>query len=127
MEPYIKVLGVVEAGFPGTAEEDIHEMSLDDFLIQKREASYMLRVKGDSMIDAGIIEGDYVIVERGAQPKIGDIVIARIDGAFTMKYYRKDASGNVYLEAANGAYPPLYPSQDLVIEAVVRANVRKYE
>lgn len=127
MESYLKVLGVVEAGFPGTAEEDIHEMSLDDFLIQKREASYMLRVKGDSMIDAGIIEGDYVIVERGSQPKVGDIVIARIDGAFTMKYYRKDTSGNLYLEAANGEYPPLYPSQDLVIEAVVRASVRKYQ
>lgn len=122
----IKLLGIVEAGFPGTAEEDVHEISLDDFLIPKREASYILKVKGDSMIEAGILEGDYIIVERGAVPKIGDIVIARLDGAFTMKYYRKDMQGKFYLEPANSEYPRLYPQHDLIIEAVVRSSVRKY-
>ena len=87
--------------------------------------SGVLEVKGDSMIDAGIQEGDLVIVERGREPKPGDIVIAEVDGGWTMKYYRKKA-GKVFLEAANKAYQPIYPEQDLKIAAVVKGVVRKY-
>ena len=84
----VAVLGLVEAGFPTGAEETFAErMSLDDFLIDKKEASYLLTVKGDSMIGAGIHEGDLVLVERGAEAKTGGIVIAGIDGAFSMKYF----------------------------------------
>jgi SOS regulatory protein LexA len=122
----ISLLGYVEAGFPSPAEEELVDtMSLDEFLISNKEATFMLKVKGDSMIDAGIMEGDMVLVERGKQPKPGQIVIAQIDGEYTMKYLRMK-SGKPYLEPANKKYPPLYPENDLQIEAVVSAVIRRY-
>ena len=77
------------------------------------------------MIEAGIQEGDMVIVERGQTPKPGDIVIAQVDGDYTMKYYRQK-NGQVYLEPANKNYAPIYPAGDLQINAVVKAVIRKY-
>lgn len=122
----LKVLGLVEAGFPShTSEELLDTMSLDEFLIENKEATYILKVKGDSMIDAGIQEGDLVIVERGKQAKPGEIVIAEVDGEYTLKYYRIK-NRKPYLEAANKKYKNIYPENDLKIEAVVRAIIRKY-
>lgn len=122
----IKMLGLVEAGFPTMAEEQqLDTLSLDDYLISKKEASYMLTVKGDSMRDAGIVEGDMVIVERTLSARPGDIVIAEVDGGYTMKYLRMK-SGRPFLEPANPAYRPIYPTEALSIVAVVRAVVRKY-
>ena len=122
----IRVLGIVEAGFPTPAEEsDLDTLSLDDFLIQNKEASYMLRVKGDSMIDAGIREGDYVITERRSEAKPGDIVIAEMDGGYTMKYLRKGDRG-YYLQPANKTMKPMYPEGELQIVAIVKGVVRKY-
>jgi repressor LexA len=122
----LRVLGVVEAGFPSPAEEDHGDMlSLDEYLIPNRDASYMLRVKGDSMQDAGIMEGDMVIVERTHAAKAGNIVVAEVDGAWTMKYLRMK-NGRPYLEPANKRYKPIIPKGELNIQAVVRAVVRKY-
>jgi SOS regulatory protein LexA len=122
----IPVLGLVEAGFPSPAEEELSDtMSLDDYLIDRKEATYILKVKGDSMIDAGIQEGDMVIVERTESPKVGTIVIAEVDGEWTMKYLRK-RGGRYYLEPANKKYKPIVPKDELKIAAVVRAVVRKY-
>lgn len=122
----VKLLGYVEAGFPSAAEEELVDtMSLDEYLIENKEATFMLKVKGDSMIDAGIMEGDIVLVERGKAPKPGEIVIAQIDGEYTMKYFRKKGSA-VYLEAANTNYKPFYPKEALRVEAIVRAVIRKY-
>jgi repressor LexA len=123
----IPVLGLVEAGFPSAAEEELVDtMSLDDYLIENKEATYLLEVKGDSMIDAGIQEGDLVIAERIArEPKIGEIVIAEVDGGWTMKYFRK-TGGKVWLEPANAKYKPIFPEQELKVAAVVKGVVRKY-
>jgi len=122
----LRVLGLVEAGFPSPAEEDRGDgMSLDEYLIPRRDASYMLKVKGDSMKDAGIVEGDMVIVERTQDARVGNIVIAEVDGAFTMKYLRKK-DGKLYLEAANARYKDIHPQGELKISAVVRSVVRKY-
>jgi len=77
------------------------------------------------MIDAGIQEGDLVIVERKGEPKIGDIVIAEVDGGWTMKYFRKKGS-MVYLEPANSNYKPIFPVHQLRIAAIVRGVIRKY-
>ncbi|MDP3735014.1 MAG: transcriptional repressor LexA [bacterium] len=120
------LLGLVEAGFPSPAEEELVDtMSFDDYLIENKEASYILKVKGDSMIDAGICEGDMVIVERTENPKVGSIVIAEVDGEWTMKYLRKRGE-RLYLEPANKAYKPIVPKEALRIVAVVKAVVRKY-
>lgn len=122
----VPVLGLVEAGFPTAAEEELTDtMSLDDYLIENKESSYLLEVKGDSMIDAGIQEGDLVIAERTNSPKEGDIVIAEVDGGWTMKYFRKTA-GKVWLEPANKDFKPIYPETDLKVAAVVKGVVRKY-
>ncbi|MBI5138386.1 MAG: repressor LexA [Candidatus Vogelbacteria bacterium] len=122
----MKLLGTIQAGFPSPAEEELVDtMSLDEYLIPKKEASYLLTVKGDSMVDAGIQEGDLVIVERSVTPKEGQIVIAEVDGEWTMKYYRK-VGGKVTLVAANKKYKPIVPKEELKIEAVVRGVVRKY-
>lgn len=122
----VPLLGLVEAGFPSPAEEELADtMSFDEYLIENKEATYILKVKGDSMIDAGIREGDMVVVERTATPKVGQIVIAEVDGAWTMKYLRKRGS-TFYLEPANKKYRPITPKEDLKVAAVVKAVVRKY-
>lgn len=126
LENEVRMLGLVEAGFPAAAEEELSDsITIDDYLIDNKETSFLLRVKGDSMIDAGIQEGDLVLVERGKEAKVGDIVIAEVDGEWTMKYYRKK-SGKVCLEPANKKYPLIFPAQQLNIAAVVRAVIRKY-
>jgi SOS regulatory protein LexA len=122
----LKVLGSISAGFPSPAEEELQDtMSLEDYLIERKEATYLLHVDGDSMIDAHICEGDIVIAERTTQAKDGQIVIAEVDGEFTMKYFRRKG-GKVWLEPANNAYKPIFPDQELKIAAVVKGVIRKY-
>lgn len=121
----IPILGLVEAGLPTEVDVDeLDRISLDDFLIDSKEKSYLLEVKGDSMIDAHIDEGDYVLAERENEPKEGDVVIAEIDGNWTMKYFRMK-NGKPYLEAANKRYKPIYPTQSFKVAAIVKAVIRK--
>lgn len=122
-----RVLGTVEAGFPSPAEEELADtMSLDDFLIQNPQATFLLKVSGDSMSGAGILPGDMVIVDKGQTPRSGDIVIAEVDGEWTMKYLRKRGS-DVALIPANPKYKPIKPQRELKIAGVVTAVVRKYK
>ena len=117
---------MVEAGWPSPAEEElIDTMNLHEYLIENEAATYILKVTGDSMLDAGIQPGDLVIVERTNAPRVGDIVIAEVDGAWTMKYLRKRGN-QLYLQPANRKYKPIFPTQELKIAAVVKAVVRKY-
>lgn len=122
----VRVLGYVEAGFPSPAEEELLDtMTLDEYLVKNREATFMLKIKGDSMIEAGIMPGDMVLVERGNQAREGDIVIAEIDGAWTIKFLKKKA-GKICLVPGNKKYQPIFPRDELNIAAVVKAVVRKY-
>jgi repressor LexA len=122
----VRMLGTVEAGFPSPAEEELRDtLSLDDLLIQNREATFLLKVSGDSMSGAGILPGDMVIVDRGQTPKSGDIVIAQVDGEWTMKHLRKRGS-SLTLVPANPKYQPITPKTELKIAGVVTAVVRKY-
>ena len=122
----VPLLGLVKAGFPADAEEQMMDrVNLDDFLIKKKLETYMLEVDGDSMIGAHIADGDMVLVERTTRAKDGDIVIAEVDGEFTMKYF-KTKNGKVWLEPANKNFKPIYPKYDLKISAVVKAVIRKY-
>lgn len=123
----IRLLGLVEAGFPSPAEEELADtITLDEWLIENKEATYMLKVKGESMRDAGVMPGDLVVVERTLKYKVGDIVIAEVDGKWTMKYLRREKNGRFYLEAANPDYKDIHPSESLKVAAVVKGVVRKY-
>jgi len=84
-----------------------------------------LKADGDSMTGAGIMPGDLVLVERGREPKTGDIVIAEVDGSWTMKYFHKRGK-EIYLEAANPKYPRIKPQSEMRLGGVVTAVVRKY-
>jgi repressor LexA len=123
----IPLLGLVEAGIPSATEEELTDtLSIDDYLVKHKDSSYLLEVKGDSMIEEGIKEGDLVIVERNkGEPKDMDIVIAEVDGGWTMKYYRKKGT-LVYLQPANKNYKPIYPTEELKIAAIVKGVIRKY-
>ena len=122
----LRVLGTVQAGFPSPAEEELVDtMGLDDYLIENPDASYLLQVTGDSMIDAGIMSGDMVIVNRGKSPRPGDIVIAQVDTEWTMKYLMEKGK-NVFLRAANKKYPDIYPEEEMKIGGVVSSVIRKY-
>jgi repressor LexA len=123
----VKMLGYIEAGIPSPAEEYAFDsVTLDDWLINDRESTYVLKVKGDSMVDAGIFEGDFVLVERTEKAKVGDVVVAEVDGSWTLKYLRRDAQGRTYLQPGNKKYSNIYPEENMRIGAVVRSVIRRY-
>jgi repressor LexA len=122
----IPMLGFVTAGFPAFVEEELGDtINLDDFLIKNKSLTYMLEVDGDSMIDAHIDTGDMVLVEKTNQANDMDIVIAEVDGEFTMKYLRKSGD-KLWLEPANKKYHPIHPKYTLNIVAKLKAVIRKY-
>lgn len=121
------LLGDIAAGFPSPAEEELCDtMTLDEYLVPHKESTYMLKVSGDSMIDAGIMPGDLVLVERGREPRDGDVVVAEVDKSWTLKYFEKRGA-RVRLIPANKKYPPIIPTDELKIAAVVVGAVRKYK
>ena len=122
----VRLVGSVQAGLPTDAQQEIGEaLSLDEYLIEKKDKTYLLEVNGDSMIEAGINEGDLVIVEQGRTPKLGDVVIADVDNEWTMKYFEKE-KGRAILKPANKNYPIIRPVGELKIGGVVKGVVRKY-
>lgn len=122
----IPLVGSVRAGLPSPEEEALCDIiSMDEYLITRPESSFLLQVSGDSMIGEGIMTGDLVVVEKGREPQNGDVVIAEVDGEWTMKYFRKQ-EGKVVLEAANPKYPVIRPRAELRLGGVVTAVVRKY-
>lgn len=124
--PALPMLGSVAAGFPIPAEEELADtMSLDEFLVENPEGTFLLKVSGDSMIDAGIMPGDLLVVDRAVTPRTGQIVVAEVDREWTVKYLRTKA-GKPYLQAANARYPDIVPVEEMQIAAVVRGVVRKY-
>ena len=123
----VKVLGMVEAGFPSPAEEELLDtLSLDKYLIDNPAATFLLKVSGESMTEAGIMPGDMVLVDRSRTARSGDIIIAEVDGAWTMKYLKKRGQ-TVALMPANSRYKPIVPKTELKIAGVVTAVVRKYK
>ena len=121
----IPKLGLVKAGFPSEVEELQDTINLDDFLVGNKSLTYMLEVDGDSMIDAHIEKGDTILVEKTNQAKDGEIVIAEVDGEFTMKYFRR-VGAKIWLEPANKNFKPIYPTQSLNVIAKLKAVIRKY-
>ena len=120
----IPLLGNIQAGYPIIAEQSKSYLTLDEYLIEKPDNSFLLRVTGDSMINAGIFEGDLVVVEQKGSWGVGDVVLAEIDNEWTLKILNKK-NGKPFLEAANPNYPPFYPENELKIHGSIKAVMRK--
>ncbi|MBN2086805.1 LexA family transcriptional regulator [Candidatus Peregrinibacteria bacterium] len=116
----------VQAGMP-TAEEEtlIDHVDLNDYLISKPDKTVLINVRGDSMLDAGIQEGDKVIVEVGSPVNIGDITVAIVDGDYTVKYFDKSKDGQIILQPGNPNYQPIIPQEELKIFGKVIGVIRK--
>lgn len=116
----------VRAGFPSPADDYIEKrIDLNEELIQHREATFFLRVKGQSMVDAGIDDGDELIVDRAITPEHGRIVIAAVDGELTVKrFFQRD--GVVKLIAENSQHPDieLKDGQEMLIWGVVTRIIK---
>jgi repressor LexA len=117
----------VRAGFPSPAGDMRHEtLTIDEYLVGHPSSTVLVTVKGDSMIDAGILPGDTVVVEKRNIAKVGEMVIAIVDSEFTLKTLGKEK--NFYtLIPANPAYPIMRPQGDLEIFGVVVGQFRKYK
>ena len=116
----------VPAGTPISADADIHEqISIDRFLIDQPAKTVLIRVKGDSMVDAGIHHGDLAVVERKTEASQGDIVVAVVDDEFTLKTLARDKDG-YHLLPANPNYSVIRPNGKLEIFGVLVGLVRRY-
>ena len=115
----------VHAGLPSAIEDaPADALTIDDYLIERPSQTVLVRVKGDSMMDAGILDGDLVVVEKAAAAKRGDIVVAIVDGEFTLKTLDLER-GRFVLKPENPAYPVIRPEGALEIFGVMVGLVRK--
>ncbi|HZZ93115.1 MAG TPA: S24 family peptidase [Usitatibacter sp.] len=116
----------VQAGMPSAAiaEGGDHVASIDEMVVRKPSATVLVRVKGDSMVDAGILEGDYLVVEKQPHGNPGQIVVAIVDNEFTVKYLDRE-KGTFVLKPANKAYPVIRPRGRLEIFGVMAGLVRR--
>jgi DNA polymerase V len=114
--------GRVPAGFPSPAEDYVEvPLDLNEFLVQNKAATFLMRVDGDSMKDAGILDGDLLVVDRAAKPGSGSVVVVALNGEYTVKRLRRTPDG-VWLDPANSRFQPMRVAVDeeLHIFGVVR-------
>jgi repressor LexA len=122
----LPVLGAIPAGGPVIAEENINGwMSVGEDIASNSKDYFLLEVTGQSMIDAGIYEGDLVVIDTKKTPKNGDIVVALVDGANTLKRLIKEGN-QTYLRAENKNYKDIYPEDSLQTQGVVTSLIRQY-
>ena len=131
-----KISGSVVAGFPSPAEQYLEPpLDLNELLVKRPAATFFVRVQGDSMIGAGINDGDLLVVDRSLRPASGDIIIASVDGDFTVKTLRlgdgewgTGNGGEIRLVAANPKYPDivLKPGQELDYFGKVTACIHRF-
>ena len=122
----LPVVGKIAAGKPIEAIENKDQtLYVSPNMVSANKRNFVLQVKGDSMIDDGINNGDYVIVEQRETASNGEIVVALIDGEFaTLKRFYKD-NGKIKLVPANSSMEPLYPN-NCIIQGVVKGLIRRY-
>lgn len=123
--PVCLVGAAVPAGFPSPAEDlGAKRIDLNEVLITHPQATYLFRVSGESMKDAGINDEDYVVVNRALKPAHGHIVLAQLDDEFTVKYLHS-RNGRVKLKAANPTYPDIIPrdGQTVTVWGVVTSSI----
>lgn len=122
----LPLLGMAAAGTPMEATLDNERILVPDTLVRKQE-SFALKVSGESMRDAGILDGDIVIVESRSTADSGETVVAVLDGAATIKKMHREPSGRIRLQPANDAFEPILCDEDDVeIRGVVVSLMRKY-
>lgn len=128
----LPVLGHIPAGGPVLTEEYISSwMEVGPDLVTSRSLAknssdyFLLQVTGNSMIDAGIFEGDLAVIDSKKTARDGDIVVALVDNHNTLKRLVKQ-NGKVYLKAENKDYSDIYPENELQIQGVVTTLIRRY-
>jgi DNA polymerase V len=120
--------GHVRAGFPSPAEDFVvNRLDLTRILVKHPQATYLLRVAGNSMREAGIDDGDTLVVDKAVKPQHGHIVVAVVDGEFTVKYLHLRA-GSMRLKAANPTFPDIVPKEGQTIEVwgVVSSCIKRF-
>jgi DNA polymerase V len=120
--------GTVQAGFPSPAEDlGAQRIDLAQLLIKHSQATYFLKASGQSMTEAGIFDGDILVVDRAIKPRNTHIVVAIVDGEFTVKQLYQRA-GRMKLKAANPTYPDITPKDGQIIEVwgVVTATIKQF-
>lgn len=122
----LPILGTIPAGGPVVTEEYINGwMNVSEEMAENTKDYFLLEVTGNSMIDAGIFEGDLVLVNTKITARDGDIVVALVDNSNTLKRLMK--SGNkVYLKAENREYEDIHPVEELTVQGVVKTLIRQY-
>ena len=116
------------AGFPSPAEDlGAQRIDLTALLVTHAQATYFLKASGHSMVEAGIFDGDIMVVDRAVKPRHGHIVVAVVDGDFTVKRLYQRA-GRVKLRAANVTFPEIVPKDGQTIEVwgVVTATIKRF-
>jgi repressor LexA len=123
----VPIYGSIPAGRPVDAEQEQEGcvlIDVDTLGIKPTTRTFGLKVHGDSMIGKNIVDGDVVIVEHGVEPRSGDVVAALIDGQVTLKTFVLQ-QGKPFLKAENPRYPKLIPQEELQIQGVMVALIRR--
>ncbi len=122
----LPLMGLIAAGEPIEAVENPEPVAIPARLLRDQRNSYVLQVRGNSMIEDGILDGDFVVVERNPSPQDGDTVVALLDNAYATlkKFYRE--KGRIRLQPANKTLKPIYV-KDPLIQGIVRAVIRNYQ
>jgi len=116
----------VKAGFASVMDDKIEKrVSFDNLFNINSPSTFIFKVSGDSMQDIGILDGDYVVIKKTQSAKVGDVVLAVVDNEFTLKTYKKDASG-VFLKPENKNYPVIRPKFSLSVFGVAIGITRKF-
>lgn len=122
----LPVLGFIPAGGPVLSEEYVSSwMDVGSDVAKNSKDFFLLEVTGNSMIDAGIFEGDLAVVDSKKEARDGDIVVALVDNRNTLKRFVK-RNGEVYLKAENKDYSDIHPDEELVVQGVVTTLIRRY-
>ncbi len=122
----------VRAGFPSPADDHVEKrLNPNEYLIEQEDATFFVTIQGESMIDVGLLPGDKAVVDRSKIAAIGDIVVASIDGDFTIKILNRTKAGNPRLLPANstGQYSPIEIKEEMQFEiwGVVTGSFRRFK
>ena len=123
---FLTLAGLITAGEPIEAVATEERVAVPSDMVRDKSKTYVLKVKGQSMIEEGIFDGDYVIVEKNPQPKNGQVVVALLENSYaTLKKFYKEAN-RIRLQPANSTMKPIYV-QHVLVQGIVRAVIRKFE